>query len=204
VRFQKWVLRILDSRWLSRVRALFFLGTTGTAGLLIVVGAILAGLKALTDVGVVPLVFIGLGLLLLLARGGVWLRHRIATRRATQPEPSTEREVPWRDDPAEVADGLARVRRGVQELIAERGLDRSQVPAQLLPAFDRDTTARYYIRLRDDALGLFDRAVDLGVVTRSERAKVENPGNLNDVSLLLSTITRIPQFRSWEFPTPSG
>ena len=50
--------------------------------------------------------------------------------------------------------------------------------------FDRARTARYYIRLRDDALQLFDRAVDLGVVAKSERAKIETPGDLNEVAIL--------------------
>ena len=61
-RWSKLVLRILDSRLLSRLRALFFLGTTGLSIVLIIVGALLALVKLLTHVGPVPLVFIGLGL----------------------------------------------------------------------------------------------------------------------------------------------
>jgi hypothetical protein len=287
------VLQILDSRWLSRVRAIFFLGTTGTAAVLIVVGLALAALKALAGLGTLPLAFIGLGLLITLGNGAAWLRARVApgsagptvaqqsqtatlervvhraaggpleakfetqdrrdreidvgqrvqwlrfvrpVERSVRPidlpaairlgrwpwsrarivvqrltdkgflideihtgvreisvevhtsevrsAGALEQEVPWREDPAEVADGLARVKLGVEQLIAERALDRAQVRSELLPAFDRDTTARYYIRLRDDALALFDRAHALGVVALSERAKLENPGDLNQVSML--------------------
>jgi hypothetical protein len=84
----KWALRILDSRWLSRVRAVVFLGTVGVgavvASVLVLDGLLLALVKALTHVGAVPLVFIGLGLFVglsaLLADGAGRVRGRLAER----------------------------------------------------------------------------------------------------------------------------
>lgn len=73
-------LRILDNRWLSRVRALFWLGTTGVAVVLITAGLVVAAIGFLTRIGVVPLVFIGLGVFLLLAGGTSRLRARLAGR----------------------------------------------------------------------------------------------------------------------------
>jgi hypothetical protein len=99
------LLRILDSRWLSRVRALFFLGTTGFAGVLLVVGVLLALVQVVAHVGIVPLVFIGLGLFALLA-GGVAEVRRFLSRRANQPAHGEARRAsPGTKTTALTADG---------------------------------------------------------------------------------------------------
>src|SRR6478752_4338752 len=75
------VFRFLDSRWLSRVRAVFWLVTVGIA--LLASGVVTAVIKALTELGPVPLGFIGLGLFVLLIAAAVGLRRKAATSPAT-------------------------------------------------------------------------------------------------------------------------
>lgn len=83
------VLRIVDSRLLSRVRALYFLGTTAAKAFasvaVVASGLLLAMVAALTHVGTVPLVFIGVGLVGLLWAAAAELRELWARYRAPQP-----------------------------------------------------------------------------------------------------------------------
>ena len=72
-------LRILDNRWLS-LCGRFLAWNDGVAVVLITAGLVVAAIGFLTRIGVVPLVFIGLGVFLLLAGGTSRLRARLAGR----------------------------------------------------------------------------------------------------------------------------
>jgi len=93
--------------------------------------------------------------------------------------------VQWREDPIEAADGLTYLRLGINKLI-EEAAGRQNLSRQGALMYDAATTSLYYLGFRDEALRRFDQTFDLGVIARSERAKIENPGGLNDVHTLPS------------------
>jgi hypothetical protein len=109
----RWALRILDSRLLSRVRALVFLGTVGVGAVVAVIlaldGLLLALVKGLTHVGVVPLVFIGLGLFVglsmllaaVVARARGWLAQRSARAAADRSSATPQAALASSDSGAE-------------------------------------------------------------------------------------------------------
>lgn len=78
------VLRVLDSRWYSRLRAAFWIGTAGVGLVALAVGAVLALIKSLSHVGVVSLVFIGIGLFLLALSAAGRVKRLVTDRPANQ------------------------------------------------------------------------------------------------------------------------
>ena len=186
------VLRILDSRVLSRLRAVFFLGTTGVAALLVGVGVLLAVLKTLTHVGAVPLVFIGLGLFVLLASGfqrarGLRNRARLAVSQAHS------------DSDDELKAAMRELSAQIYEMLADRGEDDpSRIPwwhgypegaseEEKNRIFQRSTdrTIRYTLttmdryrgRFEGQALALFDEAGLRGWANEGKRHYFEHPTN---------------------------